>query len=100
MATDYRLVQAKQVYNGRYLSHGDDGGGPRGPPNKGLGGVNRFDGCLFPHPDKTLQSKVPEVYPQGRGISVPGSPLRDMHGPSNLHHRDEGGEGHAATKKR
>ncbi len=55
---------------------------------------------VFSYPNQTVQPKVPEVYPQGRGISAPGSPLRDMHGPSNLHPRDEGGEGHAATKKR
>ncbi|XP_070186552.1 uncharacterized protein [Littorina saxatilis] len=88
VASSLRPVPIEQIPPGDSVYHGDSLFSSGGTQTRGLGNINRSDGCVFSYTHASVRSKVAQISMGNRDLSVQGSPLRLVSGPLGLHNGD------------
>ena len=89
------IPQDRKIYNGDTRNHQDV------PPTRGVGYLNRFQGCLLPHTNTSTVQGISEISYPGSIISVQGTTFQTVHSFHGVHCCSKGGEtdGHAERYK-
>ena len=101
LETYWRLEQIKSFPQGRKIQNGDTGNYQDIPLKRGVGYLNRLQGCLLPHTDTGTIQEISEISHPGLDILVQGTAIRIVHSTHGIHCGSKGGEidGHSQGYK-
>ena len=74
------------------IQNGDTQNHQNVPPTRGMGHLNRLQGCLFPHSDTGTIQKISEISCRRSDIPIQGSALWSVHSSLGIHCGSKGGE--------
>ena len=92
METNTGPKQTKSVPQGGKIQNGDTGNHQNFPPKRGVGHLDRLQGCLFPYPNTGTIQEVPEISCPGPDIPIQSSAIWSVHSTLGIHCNSKGGE--------
>ena len=90
--TYVRSEQTKSFSQVGEIQNGDTGNHQDIPPTRGVGHLNRFQGCLLPHTNTGTVQEIPELSSPGSDIPVQSSAFRFVHSTHGFYCGSKGGE--------
>ena len=87
-----RSEQTKSFPQGGKIQNGDTGNHQDIPPARGVGYLNRLQGCLLPYTNTGTVQKIPELSCTGSDIPVQGTAIRFVHSTHGVYCNSKGGE--------
>ena len=87
-----RSDQTKPAPQGRKIQNGDTGNHQDVPPARGVGYLNRFQGCLLPYTNTGTVQEISEISCAGSDIPVQGTAIRFVHSAPGVHCNSKGDE--------
>ena len=84
--------QSKPVPQGAKIQNGETGNNQNLPPARGVGFLNRFQGCLLPHTNTGTVQEISKISRPGQDIPVQSTAVRTIHSPYGVHCSSKGGE--------
>ena len=92
LETYSRPEQTKSFPQGGKIQNGDTRNHQDLPPTRGVGYLNRFEGCLLPYTNTGTIQKISESSHPGSDIPVNGTAIRFVHSIHRVHCSGKGGE--------
>ena len=74
------------------IQNGDTGNHQNVPPTRGMGHLNRLQGCLLPYSDTGTIQEISEISCRGSDIPIQGSALWSVYSSLGIHCGSKGGE--------
>ena len=87
-----RSEQTKFFPQGGKIQNGDTGNHQDIPPTRGVGYLNRLQGCLLPYTNTGTVQEISEISCPGSDIPVQGTALRSIHSTHGVHCDSKGGK--------
>ena len=84
--------QTESVPQGGEIQNGDTGNHQNIPPARGVGHLDRFQGCLLPYSNTGTIQEISEIPCPGPDIPIQGTPFRSVHSAFGVHCNSKGGE--------
>ena len=84
--------QSKPISQGGEIQNGDTGNHQDLPTTRGMGYLNRLQGCLLPHTDTGTVQEIAEISCPGAGIPIQSTTLWSIHSTLGVHCDNERGE--------
>ena len=96
-----RPEQFECLSHGRKIQDGDTGNHQDIPQARGVGRLDRLQGCLLPYPDTGMIQKISEIFHPRPDIPIQSTSFRSVHSAVGIHCNSKGGEtdGHAQGYK-
>ena len=89
--------QSEPISQGREIQNGNSGNYPDLPPTRGVGDLNRFQGCLLPYTNTRAIQEIPEISCPGANISIQSTAFRSVNSPPGVHGCSKGGKTNGHT---
>ena len=84
--------QTESVPQGGKIQNGDTGNHQNIPPARGVGHLDRFQGCLLPCPNTGTIQEISEIPCPGPDIPIQSTSFRSVHSALGVHCNSKGGE--------
>ena len=99
--TNTRPEQSESFSQGGKIQNGDTGNHQDIPPARGVGHLNRLQGCLLPYPNTGTIQEISEISCPGPDKPIQRTTFRSVHSTLGVHCSSKGGEtdGHAQGYK-
>ena len=92
MEAHIRSKQTESFPQDGEVQNGDTGNHQNVPPTRGVGHLNRLQGCLLPYTDTGTVQEISEISCPGSDISIQGTALWSVHSTLGVHCSSKGGE--------
>ena len=92
MATYTRPKQTESFPQGGEIQNGDTGNHQDLPPTRGVGNLDRLQGCLLPHPNTGTIQEISEISFPWSDIPIQSTALWSVHSTLGVHSDSKGGE--------
>ena len=89
---DTGLEQTKSVPHSGKIQNGDTKNHQNVPPTRGVGYLNRFQGCLLPYTNTGTIQEISGISHPGSVISVQGTDIWTVHSTHGVHCSSKVGE--------
>ena len=99
METYFRPEQIESFSQDGEIQNGDTGNHQDIPPTRGVGHLNRLQGCLLPHTNTGTIQEISEIPCPGSDIPVQGSSLWSVYSTLGVHSCSKGGETDGHTQR-
>ena len=90
--------QTESVPQGGEIQNGDTRNHQNIPPARGVGHLDRFQGCLLPHSNAGTIQEISKISCPGPDIPIQGPPFRSVHSAFEVHCNSKGGENDGHTQ--
>ena len=84
--------QTESVPHGGEIQDGDTRNHQNIPPARGMGHLDKFQGCLLPYPNTGTIQQISKISCPGPDIPIQGTPFRSVHSAFGVHCNSKGGE--------
>ena len=84
--------QTESVPQGGDIQNGDTRNHQSIPPARGVGHLDRFQGCLIPYPNTGTIQEISKISYPGPDIPIQGTPFWSVHSAFGVHCNSKGGE--------
>ena len=92
METYTRSEQTQSFPQGGKIQNGDSGNHQNLPPDRGVGNLNRLQGCLLPYPHTGTVQEISEISCARADIQIQSTAFRSVHSPLGVHCYSKGGK--------
>ena len=92
VATHLRSEQTESFRQSGEIQNGDTGNHQNFSPTRGVGDLNRLQGCLLPYTNTGTVHQISEISCPGSDIPVQGTALWSVHNTHGVHCGSKGGE--------
>ena len=92
METHTGPKQTKSVPQSGEIQNGDTRNHQNVPPARGVGHLDRFQGCLLPYPNTGTIQEISKISCPGPDIPIQGTPFWSVHSAFGVHCNSKGGE--------
>ena len=89
--------QTESVPQGGEIQNGDTRNHQNIPPARGMGHLDRFQGCLLPHSNTGTIQEISKISCPGPDIPIQGTPFRSVHSAFGVHCNSKGSENDGHT---
>ena len=93
-----RLKQSEPLPQGGKIQDGDTGNYQDIPPTRGVGHLNRLQGCLLPYSHTGTVQEISEVSGKRADLSIQSSAFRTVHSTLRVHCDSKGGKADGHTQ--